>query len=338
VKYGRTADRVAGTLSRLLHLRRTKHDTIRDFEQEYLDLPLERMFPRPEPIRRMKQRRSLLGRAVRTTTLSWQSDYRPICDRYRARHDGDYRVNHTAWARWLVPDGRPRRTCLIYVHGWLEPGSWVEEALLFPRWARALGVDLLHVALPFHGRRNPRGALFSGEYFWTADLVRSVEGVRQAAFDTRAAMLWLRERGYERIGVTGLSLGGSITMLLACVEPLPDFVIPLICHLELEDAVENAPILWRMKQDLERMGLGAERRRELFRRLGWSSIRPLLGPERQLWIEAEQDVYIDPELVRRQWNDWARPEILWIEGGHMTFPLQLDAITERMAAFVARVT
>ena len=63
------------------------------------------------------------------------------------------------------------------------------------RMRSELEVDLLHVALPFHGRRNPRGALFSGEYFWTADLVRSVEAVRQAACDARAAFYY-RRRGF----------------------------------------------------------------------------------------------------------------------------------------------
>ena len=268
---GKKADALAGTLSRLLHVRSAAHDTVRDFEARYLDLPVARMFPAPPPITRMKEQRSLLGRAVRTTTLSWQSSHEVLCPHYRERHDGEYRVNHTAWARWLRPDKARRNDCLVYVHGWLEPGSWVEETLLFPRWARELGVDLVHVALPFHGRRNPRGALFSGEYFWTADLVRSVEGVRQAACDARAIIDWLRLRGYERIGVTGLSLGGAVTMLLACVEPHPDFLIPLLAHLELEDAVENAPILWRMKSDLEGWGVDRARRRELFRRLGWSS-------------------------------------------------------------------
>ena len=43
-----------------------------------------------------------------------------------------------------------------------------------------IDVDLAHVALPFHGARKPMTSLFSGEFFWTADLVRSIEGVRAA--------------------------------------------------------------------------------------------------------------------------------------------------------------
>ena len=332
VGIGRRADLIAGALSKLLHLRRAERNTVGDLDP-YLDLLPEEMFPEPPLIPPVHQERSLLSRAIRTTTLSWTSTHEVICPKYRERHAGEYRANQVAWARWYRPAARRRASCLVYVHGWLEPGSWVEEATLFPKWAQALDVDMVHLALPFHGRRNSRSALFSGEYFFTADLVRSLEGIRQATHDARSIVGWLREQGYEQVGVTGLSLGGCIVMLLACLEPSPDYFIPIICHLNLESAVETAPILWRMKHDLERWGIKAERRQELFRRIGWSGYRPLVGSERQLWIEADEDVYIDPQLVRRQAEDWGDPEIYWVPGGHMTFPLHIDAITGRMAAF-----
>lgn len=333
--YGQNADKVAGALSRLLHLRGAKQNTI-GYLHQYLDLNVDQLFPKPRPISDLRVRRTLLDRAVKTSTLSWTSTHEVLCQRYRERHEGEYKKNLTAWARWVRPAGKQRNTAFVYVHGWLEPGSWAEEATLFRKWARELDVDLVHIALPFHGARKPREALFSGEFFWTADLVRSMEGVRQAVCDTRALMQWLSER-YDRVGVTGISLGGAITMLLACLDPTPDFIVPIIAHLELEAAVEQAPILWRMKQDLERWGIDAQQRRDLFRRIGMSSFAPKLAPERQLWIEAREDVYIDAGLAERQWQDWGRPNILWIDGGHMTFPLHLNEITRRIDRFMADV-
>ncbi len=337
MSYGRRADQVAGALSRLLHLRAAKEDTVADLRARYSGLAPDVMFPAPPAGDLQPLGRTLLDRATRMSTLSWPSAHEVISPEYDARHRGEYSKNLTAWARWYRPDGRRRDHCLVYVHGWLEPGSWVEEATMFRKWGRALDVDFLHVALPFHGRREPKGSLFSGEYFWTADLVRSVEGVRQAVCDARAAIGWLRNVGYRTVGVTGISLGGAIDMILACVEPLPDYVIPIVAHLKLEDAVEHAPILWRMKQDLHRFGLDEGARRELFRAIGWSGYAPLLAPDRQLWIQAEDDEYIGADLVREQWEAWDRPGIFWIEGGHMTFPLHLDAMTAAMRDFVARV-
>jgi hypothetical protein len=335
MEYGRHADRIAGALSHLLHVRAADRNTVEELRAHYLDLPAERMFPRPPAIEQLHAERTLFDRALDISTLRWPSSHRVLGPQYRERHEREYGRNLVAWARWMRPDGRQRRHCLVYVHGWLEPGSWAEETTLFRAWTRELGVDMLHVALPFHGRRKPRSSLFSGEFYWTADLVRSVEAVRQTVCDARAAVEWLRGQGYASVGVTGISLGGAVDMLLACVEPAPDYVIPIVAHLELADAVENAPILWRVKHDLDRFGIGRDERRELFRRLGWSAFLPKLSPERQLWIQARDDGYICAELVERQWIEWGRPNILWIEGGHMTFPLHVGKMTQAMQSFIA---
>ncbi|MBX3184731.1 MAG: alpha/beta hydrolase family protein [Polyangiaceae bacterium] len=320
-------------MSRLLHLRGAKHNTVAQLGP-YLDLPVGELFPEPPPLTQVKVTRRLVDRALRTSTLTWRSQHQVVCQDYAKRHYGEYARNLTAHARWIRADTAMRRTCLIYVHGWLEPGSWVEEATLFRSWTKQLPVDIVHVSLPFHGPRNPPGSLFSGEYFWSADLVRSIEGVRQGVCDVRGIMSWLRAQGYERVGVTGISLGGSLTMVTGCVSPTPDFIAPIISHLQLQDAVEQAPILWRMKRDLTSWGVDREERHRLFGRLGLASYRPLIERERQLWIEAEEDAYIDAHLVEKQWQAWGEPPILWIPGGHMSFPLSVPKMTERMAKFL----
>jgi hypothetical protein len=221
------------------------------------------------------------------------------------------------------------------VHGWLEPGPWIEEATFLPRLYEALGVDVLHVQLPFHGARNPKTALFHGEYYMTADLVRSLEAMRQSCNDARTAVAWLRSAGYTEVGVTGISLGGSIAMLLACLEAAPDYVVPICGHLQLGEAVEGAPILWRMKADLERFGIDREQRKRIFDQIAMGSLVPVLRPERQMWIMARDDVYIDAAIVERQWRAWGQPPIDWIPGGHMTFPFSLARIVERTRLFYA---
>lgn len=334
--YGRTVDRVVGSLSRLLHVRSAKTNTLGDLDP-YLELSPDEAFPPPGPLVGERVERTLIDRAIRSSTVSWTSPHEVLCPRYQMRHEGAYRVNKNAAMRWVRPDGEMRDTCLVYVHGWLEPGSWAEETTLFRKWSRELPCDLAHVALPFHGVRKPRSALFSGEFFWTADLVRSIEGVRQAVHDVRQAVAWLRAQGYSKVGVTGISLGGSITMLLACLDPAPDYIIPIIAHLQLAEAVEDAPILWRMKSDLERWGADREARRRIFEGIGWAKYPPVIPRERQLWIQAKEDGYLDASLAERQHGEWGEPPILWIDGGHMTFPLHIDEITDRIVDFLAEV-
>ncbi len=337
LSFGEAVDRIVGAGSHLLHgWRGASENTVGDLGP-YLDTPPAVLFPQPVVPRdvKIKRARFTLGRPRVIDTLRWHSQHVVLCPHYRTRHAGEYWLNQRVTARWIHPRAAHRRRALIYVHGWLEPGPWVEEATLLPRLYEDLGVDVLHIQLPFHGSRNPRSALFHGEFFWSADLVRTVESVRQSIIDVRTLMAWLRTtQGYEQIGVTGLSLGGGLTMALACVEPTPDYIMPIIGHLKLGEAVEEAPILWRMKSDLEKFGIDHAARKDIFGRLALGSMKPLLAPERQLWIEATDDVYITAALVKQQWEEWGRPPIEWLEGGHMTFPLSINRVVARMQEFV----
>jgi len=336
--FGEAVDRVVGLGSHLLHgLRGAGQNTVDDLGP-YLDAPVEVLFPEPVVPRDVKRRRPrfTFGAKRVTETLRWQSQHVVLCPHYRTRHAGEYWLNQRVTGRWIHPTSGPRKQALVYVHGWLEPGPRIEEALLLPRLYDELGVDVLHIQLPFHGSRNPKSALFHGEFFWSADLVRTVEAIRQSIIDVRTLVAWLRmTQGYEQIGITGVSLGGALTMALACVAPAPDYIMPIIGHLKLGEAVEEAPILWRMKSDLERFGVDAARRGELFQRLGIGSLKPKLAHDRQLWIQATDDVYITAKLVLQQWEEWGRPPIEWIPGGHMTFPLSLGRILIRMKEFHA---
>lgn len=332
----RNVDHVVGILSRFLHLRGAELNTIADLEP-YLGVAPSVLYPTPVAPRDVIRRRLRLPRAGGRVveTLQWCSQHVPICPHYRARHAGEYACNQRVTGRWMHPRLGPRRAALLYVHGWLEPGPWIEEATFLPRVYDALGVDVLHVQLPFHGTRNPKGALFHGEYFLSGDIVRSVEALRQSCLDARTAVAWLRSEGYTEVGVTGISFGAAIAMLLACLDPAPDYIVPICGHLQLGDAVEDAPILWRMKADLERFGVDREHRRRIFQEIPIETLKPLLPPDRQMWIMARDDVYIAAALVERQWNAWGRPPIDWIPTGHMTFPLSMARIVERTRQFHA---
>ena len=334
VSVARGVDRVIGSLTHLLHLRAARDNTVGDLGP-YFDAPANVLFPPPVAPRDVVRRRlhplRTGGRTVET--LSWHSQHVPLCPHYRARHAGEYARNQMVKARWLHPRSGPRKRALVYVHGWLEPGPWIEEAVLLPRFYDAMDVDVLHVQLPFHGSRNPQSSMFHGEFFWTADLVRSLEAVRQSCMDARTLVEWLRATGYEEVGVTGISLGGSITMVLACVTKAPDYIVPIVSHLQLTEALEHAPILWRMKADLEKFGVDRAQRKAIFDRIGLERLSPVLPPDRQLWIMARDDVYIAAPLVERQWHAWGEPPIEWIPGGHMTFPLSLSRIVERTRDF-----
>ena len=133
IHVGRGVDRAIGTLSHLLHLRSAQLNTVDDLGP-YLGASPTVLFPTPVSPRdlvRRKPRLPSLGSRV-VETLRWHSQHVPLCPHYRARHAGEYVKNQTVSARFFHPRSGPRKRALVYVHGWLEPGPWVEEAVLPP--------------------------------------------------------------------------------------------------------------------------------------------------------------------------------------------------------------
>ena len=317
-------DLVAGQLSRILHgLRGPKVNTVSDLAP-YLDKPLSEFFPEPPSLENVRVRK-FPGSAVDSHhhAVVQSSTHVPLSLNYRARHEHQYRANHTAWARWVRPDGERRRDCLVYIHGWLEPGSWVEEALMFPTWTRELDVDVVHIALPFPRQEKPEGGVVLRGVFLDGRSRAVIR--RRAAGNSRRAVahgLVATTEVTERVGVTGVSLGGSLAMLLGCLSPLPDYLIPIVAPFAARGGRRvHASILWRLKSDLDRWGIHERERRRIFARVGWDTAKPLLSPERQLWIEAREDAHIDPNLVREQWEEVGSPEHSLVAGrAHDVFP------------------
>ena len=82
-----------------------------------------------------------------------------------------------------------------------------------------LGISALRLSKPYHDVRMPP-ELTRADYIVSANVVRTVQVCRQAVLDARRALWWLRDQGYESLGLLGTSLGSCLSMLTASHEPL----------------------------------------------------------------------------------------------------------------------
>ena len=82
-----------------------------------------------------------------------------------------------------------------------------------------LGIASLRISLPYHDVRMPP-QLQRADYIVSSNIVRTVQVCRQAVRDVRLALWWLRDQGYDRLGLLGTSLGSCLSLLTACHEPL----------------------------------------------------------------------------------------------------------------------
>jgi hypothetical protein len=271
--------------------------------------------------------------AVISEDLVFPSLHLPIEPAFRTRYRTEYRDTHTVYARRIRPAAVCRRPRLLYLHGYLQPETYVEEMALAGMAVR-LGMEIVQLQPPYHGRRTPRGAYYGGEFFCTADLVRTIEALRQGVLDARTLLGWLLAKDDAPVGVVGLSLGGLLTSILTCVEARFAFAIPLIAHMDLDALLRQAPILEPMRRELAQFGWRLDDTRELVAQMGWYELRPQLPPDRIHLFAASDDRLFDAAVVDDLWRRWGRPAIRWYPSSHLGFLAHFPDVVRRIATFV----
>jgi hypothetical protein len=127
-------------------------------------------------------------------------------------------VNNLARGRYFpVEPARARqpRTAVVVCPQWnAQPESHVEACKIF----NFIGMSALRLTLPYHQERRP-AELERADHLVSTNVGRTIQSMRQAVLDTRAAVRWLKQQGYERIGILGTSVGSCIGFLAFVHEP-----------------------------------------------------------------------------------------------------------------------
>jgi pimeloyl-ACP methyl ester carboxylesterase len=327
-------DSVTGVLARVAQLVRPRvRDTLDDLHV-YEGRSLDELFPAPRglPAVRWAPRWRVPG--LVSEQLAFPSQHDPLEPKFRRHYHARRRRIHTVTARRIRPGGSRERPRLLYIHGYMQPETLVEELTLLVGMSRALDMEIVQLQPPYHGTRKPRSSRFDGELFWTADLVRSFEALRQTVLDARTLLAWLRAESDTPVGVCGLSLGGSLAEVLTCVEPDFAFSAPFIAHMDVGALAVDAPVLGAMRDDLRQFGWEPEEVGDWMDRVGWRRLRPVIAPERIHLFAGREDLFFDPRLVEALWRDWGEPEIVWYPCSHMGFLPYLPDALARLRRFV----
>jgi pimeloyl-ACP methyl ester carboxylesterase len=238
--------------------------------------------------------------------------------------------NATARAQhWRHADG-PRPTLLV-IHGFGASPAWFNSAFFsLPRFF-AEGWDVLLFTLPFHGsRRDPRAV--NGLGLFAQGMAGFSEALLHAIHDLRVVLERLRGQGVPRIGVTGLSLGGYTSALLASVDRDLDFVIPnaavtwlppmLRAWFPASTALRAARALSGIPQDALEQALAVHSS------LNYACRVP---HDRRLIVAGLGDRLAPPEQSLLLWEHWGRPRLEWFAGSHVIHlgrQAYLDAMRE----------
>ena len=249
--------------------------------------------------------------------VRFESPFIPVNPRERRRYRA-HRGNRYAFARHWRHDG-PARPTVIAVHGFSADLYHLNEWFFAIPWLYREGYDVMLVTLPFHGKRQTRLSPFSGHGFFAGGASRINEALAQAVFDLRIFMDHLLEDlGVPRVGITGVSLGGFTSALLAAVEPRLSFAIPNVPVTSIADLVlEWEPIATLLRAALKLSHRDVRDARHLLAVSCPLSYRPRLPKERLMIIGGVGDRLAPPTHARLLWDHWNRCRIHWFPGSHL---------------------
>src|ERR1044072_9956356 len=103
---------------------------------------------------------------------------------------------------------RPTKAVVVLPQWNAQPESHVEACRIF----NMIGMSALRLTLPYHQRRKPP-ELERADHLVSSNIGRTIQSVRQAVLDTRAAVQWLKAEGYERVGILGMRIGSCVPCL-----------------------------------------------------------------------------------------------------------------------------
>lgn len=115
--------------------------------------------------------------------------------------------NNTAVAAYF-PVPVARSAVVVLPHWNARAGTYFDLC----RFLNKVGLSSVRVTLPYHEERMPP-ELERADHLVSPNVGRSLQSVRQAVLDTRAAVGWLKDRGYEHVGVVGTSIGSCVAFL-----------------------------------------------------------------------------------------------------------------------------
>ena len=147
--------------------------------------------------------------------------------------------------------------------------------------------------------------LTRADYIVSSNIARTVQVCRQAVLDTRRAIQWLSDQGFERIGILGTSLGSCLSLLTSAHEPR--IRAQALNHV----SPWFADVVWRgLSTRHVREGLNGHIDLERLRRL-WRPISPFsyldrVRDTRTLLVYAKYDLTFPVDLSQKLVAEFAR--------------------------------
>lgn len=234
-----------------------------------------------------------------------------------------YPKNNTVHARYFPANSNGR--VVLVLPQW---NSDAQGHMSLCRMLNLFGLSALRLSLPYHDLRMPED-LVRADYMLSPNLGRTLQAMRQAVIDSRAAIDWLESKGYNKFAILGTSLGSCAALITMAHDP------------RIELSVQNhvspyfADVVWRgISTRHVRMGLEGHVTLEELREI-WMPISPkaygkkLVGTgKKSLLVHALYDYSFPSDLSQEVLRDFRELKL-----PHSTFALRCGHYTSGVFPF-----
>ncbi|MFN2576089.1 MAG: RcgR family putative quorum lactone hydrolase [Pyrinomonadaceae bacterium] len=232
-------------------------------------------------------------------------------------------INNIVHARLFTPrrerKNKPRAAVVVLPQWNAQPDSHVEACRIF----NGLGMTALRLTLPYHEDRRPP-EIERAEHLVSSNIGRTIQSMRQAVVDTRSAVRWLKEQGFERIGILGTSIGSCTAFLAFTHDEAID--VGVFNHVSgfFADVVWKGISTDHVKQGIE-TNVTLEELREF-----WKPISPVpfvprlleMKPRPMRFIAARYDltfpVDLSKQVIAEVKSRGIDLDVVWLPCGHYT--------------------
>lgn len=229
--------------------------------------------------------------------------------------------------RLLLPKGEDFPPVCVQMASTGEEGyARREEGMALPLLRQGIGSLLLEH--PFLGRRRP-ACHPTTRLTQVSDLLL-LGGV--AIEEARALLSWLRGLGFERVGISGISMGGHFAALAGVTTPFRVAIIPCVAPhsgvpVFTEGLISNDCDWTALAASCGSESAARTRLRELLSFTSVERFSPPAHPSVTIAIAATDDRFVPRDSSERLRAHWRQVEWRWVDGGHVS------SITTRKAFF-----
>jgi dienelactone hydrolase len=231
----------------------------------------------------------------------------------------DIAENNVVWTK--ITDGGSFDQAMVIFHHWNASARNRQIANFFSQ----RGITVVEIALPYHFERSRPGSAHA-DYMLSPNLGRTIQSLRQAVWDGRKLIRWLKSEGYREISVLGMSLGSWVAGLIAAHDSAVSKASLFLTAGSLAEMVWTGRATRSIRDSLEPVIELTDLRR------AWGPLNlenyahSLARSDLELHVVlAKRDKVVLPELserfMQRLKDAGARPKILELNCGHYSLAM-----------------